>query len=423
MTKTNKFWSELFDKHSILDKIHKYGFFEITSKQINEYWESRLMTKFDHKSNLPELFQKYKLSILPKTRGSYIISDFNAYQDIQYNTSIETSSSFPESIETIDPQNLYSESIALNCAYISGLIDSIAGESTEHTVNGRMSTLSFDYQIRTIQKLTFNMQVNNSQCEIDGGYEGPTKFVLVEAKNFQTNDFLIRQLYYPFRLWRQKTKKEIIPVFMTFSNDVFSFFIYRFEDFNDYNSIVLVEQKNFCLISDSITLDDLVLLFKNTPIIKDPPVPFPQADSFERVVDLLGLLFSTELSKDDITTNYDFDKRQTDYYTNAGIYLGLIQKRPEGREVKYALTDAGRKVMSQKGKYKYLSLAKAILQHDVFHRLFHKCLNTSLPATSAMAEETMRECPLYKVKEKSTYFRRSQTVAKWIDWILKLQNN
>ena len=424
MSKTDTYWKELFNKYSILEKIEAKGSFEITSRQINEYWESRLMTKFDQKANLPELFQKNNLSILPQTRGSYIIADFNAYKDIEYKKeTVDTSLPFPDGIVTIDPQNLYSESVALNCAYLSGLIDSIAGENTVHTINGRMSTLSFDYQIHTKRNRTFNMCVNNSQCEIDGGYEGPTKVVLVEAKNFQTTDFLIRQLYYPYRLWKQKTTKEIVPVFMTFSNDVFSFFVFRFDNPVNYSSIILTEQKHYSLISENISLGELISLHANTKIIPDLNVPFPQADSFERVVDLLGLLATTELSKEDITSNYDFDKRQTDYYTNAGIYLSLIEKRAEKSEIKYYLTEAGRKIMSQRGKNKYLSLARTMLRHKVFHRLFHKCLNASSPATPTMAQETMRECDLYNVRGASTYFRRSQTVAKWINWILRLQNN
>jgi len=69
-------WEELFEKHGIINEIMNNGYFEITSKQINKFREARLMTKFDHKSNLPQLFERNKLSILPITRGSYVISQF-----------------------------------------------------------------------------------------------------------------------------------------------------------------------------------------------------------------------------------------------------------------------------------------------------------------------------------------------------------
>jgi hypothetical protein len=73
MTKIDDNRLHIFEKYDILSKIDKDGHFEITSSQINEFMESRLMTKFDYSTNLPELFQENRLSILPITRGSYLI--------------------------------------------------------------------------------------------------------------------------------------------------------------------------------------------------------------------------------------------------------------------------------------------------------------------------------------------------------------
>lgn len=68
MTKDNTAWLKLFDKYNILQSIDKEGVFEISASQIKEFREPRLMTKFDHRSNLPEIFNQYDLSILPITR-------------------------------------------------------------------------------------------------------------------------------------------------------------------------------------------------------------------------------------------------------------------------------------------------------------------------------------------------------------------
>ena len=69
VSKNQSAWQKLFDKYRILDGIENSGFFEITSTQINEFREARLMTKFDHKINLPDIFDKNRLSILPISRG------------------------------------------------------------------------------------------------------------------------------------------------------------------------------------------------------------------------------------------------------------------------------------------------------------------------------------------------------------------
>lgn len=74
-------WENLFDKYHILSKIGRNGQFIISANKIKEFREPRLMTKFDHKVNLPAIFAENNLSILPITRGDYIISSFSAYKE------------------------------------------------------------------------------------------------------------------------------------------------------------------------------------------------------------------------------------------------------------------------------------------------------------------------------------------------------
>jgi hypothetical protein len=115
--------------------------------------------------------------------------------------------------------------------------------------------------------------------------------LIIEAKNRKCDDFLIRQLYYPYRLWRSKvTNKRIIPIFLTISNDVFSFFIYRFTDELNYNSIELIEQKNFIIGLEPITLEEVEEIINNTRIKREPEIPFPQANDFEKCINLLEIL-------------------------------------------------------------------------------------------------------------------------------------
>jgi hypothetical protein len=424
LSKNDESWNKLFDKYDILNKIENKGFFEIKSEQINEFRESRLMTKFDQKSNLPILFSKNKLSILPVTRGSYVIGKFDTYQKLKYDDKVENINfNFPSNIESLDIKNIYSESSALSCAYVSGIIDDIAGEKTVPTVSGRMSSSSFDYNIRNIiSGERFPISVANSQVEIDGGYESENKLILLEAKNFTTDDFLIRQLYYPYRLWNGKIKKDVVPVFMTYSNDVFSFFVYKFTDNREYNSLVLQEQRNYIIGEEPITLDDIFHILNTVKVVPEPAVPFPQADTFERVVDLLGLLTQNDLTKEEITFNYDFAQRQTDYYTNAGIYLGLIDKKVGDKGVTYTINENGKRIMSMKYKRKYTSLIKCILQHEVFNRALRKYFDDLSPIAINDVFDIMKSSYIYHVNKDNTYTRRARSVVKWIEWILDLQD-
>jgi hypothetical protein len=343
LTKNDKAWQELFDKYSILGAIDRSGRFEIEANTINTIREARLMAKFDHFINLPQVFKENQLSIFPLSRSKYIIGKFESYLSINYDD-VETSIITPPSfIESIKYNNLYSESLALHYAYLAGIMDDIAGEKTFMTVSGRMSSNKFDFNVRNVEtKQLEPIRVDNSQCEIDGGYESENSFIIVEAKNYTVEDFLIRQLYYPYRLWEGKLRKTIIPVFMTYSNDCFSFFIFCFERKDEYNSIKLVKQLKYIVAPDQIQLRDILSILQNIKIKAEPDIPFPQADKFERVIDLLGLLYENDLTKDFITQNYQFDIRQTDYYTNAAIYLGLVSKYRGQGEIFYTLTSLGR---------------------------------------------------------------------------------
>ena len=416
LTLNDKAWAKLFSKYNILENIKTNSYFEITSTQINEFRQARLMTKFDQENNLPLLFSTNQLSILPVTRGSYIIGRFNTYEEVKYDSKIETVSfSIPSFIESIDTDNIYSEATALNTVFAGKVINEILEEEAVQTISGRMGTGEFSFDINSHDG-PFNVDVKNSQCEIDAGFESPNKLLLLEAKNFKIDSFNIRQMYYPYRLWKGKVNKEIVPAFFTFSNDIFSFFIYKFNDTNNYNSLELIEQRNFAFAEEPISIDDIFNILREVPIIEEPTdVPFPQANNFERTIDLLGLLMEENLSKDDIASFYNFEKRQADYYANAGTYLGLIKK---GDPIE--LTPLGKQIMSMKHREKKLSIARAILEHNVFNRVMKRYFETLSPVLNSDIVDIMNDSYLHNVREQSTVIRRASTVKSWIEWILNL---
>ena len=407
----------------MLEILNNEGYFTITASQIGEFREARLMAKFDHKSQLPEIFKKHSLSILPITRGSYIISQFEAYKSFEeINTEI-TKVTFPEHIESIDYESITSESMAINCAYVSGIIaDFMEDERILPVVSGRMSSLEFEFSINhNKQDTKIPIKVSNSQIEIDGGYEGIEKLALIEAKNSISDDFLIRQLYYPYRLWSNKISKKVKPIFMTYSNDIFSFYEYDFMEPENYNSLVLVKQKNYIIDHEDIALGDIISILEEIDIIKEPEIPFPQADNFKRVINLCELLLNEDMKKEDIVSKYDFDPRQADYYTNAGIYLGLINKKSNS-QLMYSLSSKGKKIIRQKHRDRQLSLEKLILEHEVFNKSFKLYLKKGESPNKKEITNLMKESYIHNVKSDVTLMRRSSTVISWTNWVLSLVN-
>jgi len=424
-TKNDKAWGKLFEKYDIKNKIDREGYFKISSTQIKEFREPRLATKFDHRNNLPKQF-KNKYNILPITRGSYIISKFEAYENLREKGNKTKKAKFPTYIQSIDYKNITSEAVALNCAYTAGIIDDfIQDKDIKPTVSGRMSSSGFEFNInlrKSNNKLP--IKVRNSQIEIDGGYEGRNYLTLIEAKNTIPEDFLIRQVYYPYRLWENKIEKQIKNIFMTYSNNIFSLYEYEFKDLLNYNSLVLVKQKNYIIDQDrEITLDEIVDKLNKVNTVDEPEIPFPQADSLPRVINLAELISQESRSKDFIYENYDFDPRQSDYYTNAARYLGLIEKHKIKNKANYKTSSTGRKLFNLPYKERQLKLVELILQHKVFNRVFRESIKIGIVITKQEIEEIMHESNLYKVNTEKTYRRRASTISGWINWIIELIDN
>lgn len=417
-------WESLFEVHHILDEINKNGVYKISAKVINTKREARLMTKFDHHIQLPSIFKQNHLTIQPDSRGSYIIGRFKSYESLPKESFTDIQEvPFPNNIDTINPTNIYSESCAILCAYNTGIIADLLEEETKFTVSGRMSTGKFSYLINSTQdESIYEVTVDNSQCEIDSGFEGDNILAIIEAKNQTVDDFLVRQLYYPYRLWKSKTKKQVIPIFLFYSNDIFSFYIFRFKDDNCYNSIELVKQKKYQIGSNDIELDDITAILERVKIKPEiEGIPFPQADSFIRVIDLTMQIYNinTSLSQEDITLNYAFDIRQSQYYTNAAIYLNLVQKRTDKDQgVTYSITERGVNIMDRTPRKRNLALVECILEKKIFNHTLRLYLQKGSKPTLHQVVEIMTDAQLHLGSQ--TMLRRGQTVLAWIDWIMGL---
>jgi hypothetical protein len=425
-TKNDTAWEKLFERFNILDHVNGLGRFEISAAQIKEVTnrEPRLMAKFDHTINLPQIFKENKLAILPITRGDYVISRINAYHAFEDCETSITRVTLPTYIQSLDSNNIASEAIALNCAIASGIVsDFLNDEDIVATVSGRMGSGDFDFTIQNA--LTGNpliMRVSNSQIEIDAAYEGVNSLALFEAKRDLSDDFLVRQLYYPFRVWKRNITKPVRPIFLVYSNGIYRLYEYAFSNPNDYNSLVLVKQKNYSVEDTSIELTDIQAVLQNAPPIPEPEISFPQADKFERVINLCELLSEQELSRSDVTERYAFDVRQTNYYTSAALYLGLIAKTKENGTIMYTLSETGKTILNMNFKQRQLAFCRLILGHKPFSDTLRLYLNSgTIPSTNEVVT-IMKASNLYKVGSESTFGRRSSTIKGWINWILGLVN-
>ena len=376
------------------------------------------MTKYDHYDQLPDVFKNNHLSILPNRNWSYLIWPFSTHQDISYENIPLRQIKHRADLESLNPDNLFSEAVSLNYALATWMIKDLIWEVCELTISWRMKSSDFKFNINnSVSWDNHEIEVHNAQIEIDWGYESKNKLILVEAKKWKCDDFIIRQLYYPYRLWKDKVNKEVVPVFMTESNWIFSFFIFKFEDKNNYNSIKLIKQIDYSIDFEPITNNDIASL-SNLKYVEEPNVPFPQADDFEKCINVLELLRYWERTKDEISDTFWYVKRQWDYYANAAEYLWLVEKF---NIWSVRLTALWKEIINLPRKKRNLKLIKLILSHRVFNEIYN-IYSKEWKISKNDAVSIMKKCNLYKIESDVTYWRRASTICSWCQRIMDTIN-
>lgn len=417
-------WRQLITKYRIDREVSEKGTFLIGADQIKEFREPRLMAKWDSEESLPAVLKEKRLNLLPVSRKAYVMSDFALYQKLPPFGEAERKMEeihFKSRYESVNLQEISSESNAINVLLLSDVLDRfLESEGTVETFNGRMGTGSFDFEVNSYTGTPRRVVVEGAQCEIDGGFENDSHVIIMEAKNVLHPDFHVRQLYYPYRLWMSRVKKPIRLVFSQYVNQIYRLLEYRFDDPMDYSSIRLVKEACYSLAPVRITEEDLYRLWKETDVLTDDnqcgpgTPPFPQADSMWRVISLLEQLAEQDMTTEEIAERMQFRVRQSDYYFNAGAYLGLFQKVTTKEGVVVKLSNLGRKVYAMPYRDRQLKLAALLLEHRVFHDLFGQMVvGGKVPEKSKIVEKMMRS----SVCSESVARRRASTVAAWLRWM------
>lgn len=415
-------WENILSKYDIPAHVRENGLFEIEAAQIKEFREPRLMAKWDSSEVLPGPLKREKLNILPLSRQSYAISNFQLYQPFPDSPKDSELIYVPtKAYETIDFDHLDSESNAINAMCITGILDNFLGTEigeTVETFNGRMGAGSFSFNVDLVDGGKEQVCVNNPQLEIDGGFENDDSVIIMEAKNVPHPDFHVRQLYFPYRLWLNKVRKPIRLIFSQYVDSIYHIFEYKFEDPYDYSSIKLLKQRNYTFQSSAITWDDLREIWNTvSPVTDDNQdeagVPFPQADRMTNVITLMQRLNQvSSMDAMQIADYMEFAPRQSNYYSSAGEYLGLFERMSNG---KIKLSDMGKKIMKKNVRERRLSIVGSMFRHEIFHALFGRmCETGSIPSKNEVCEymERFNVC-----EKKTTMGRRASTVIGWLKWI------
>jgi len=424
---TNKAWNGAFEKYNIIERVNNYGFADITADEMRVFREPRLMSKVDHSFNLPEVFQKNKLSILTLSTSAFRIGHFDIFQPLPEwklpGDEVQTLP-FPSNLETLDFKNLTGEPGVINTAYATDMLEIFCEQALVLTVSGRMRTSDFEYSVNTLEGKPQSIQVKRAQMEIDAAFEGAKNFYIFEVKNHLSTDFNMRQLYYPYRTWQDRIKKRTNPVFLTFSNDVFDLFEFGFENIADFSSGSLVKHKRYMLSHSNPKREVFVKFAKDgVGATSKATVTFPQADDFQRVIDLVAYLIEAPRTVDDLAANYDFDPRQSDYYFNAAKYLGLAENLSgdDGTEYRVA-SPLAEKIFALHYAEKYTALGELVLGIDTVASLFLEHLKSGKKPAHKIAEDYFTQSSDSRKLSGLTLGRRATTALSWASWAVAISS-
>jgi hypothetical protein len=430
MVMSHDAWEKLFDKYDIHGRAESNGYFDITSSEIKALnYEPRLLTKIDHSHQVPPVMKQNGLSILTLTNSTWRIGYFEIFQKLPEWTPPDNSvvhKKLPDWLQSLQRDGITGEGALVNAADASGILNEFCGEDLIATITGKGRSGTFDFKVDNKHSGTTLVEVKSAQIEIDAGYEGPNALYLFEAKKHLSMDFNIRQLFYPFRTWDGRVRKTVKPIFITLANDVFDLTEFAFPDPTNMSSIELVSNKRFMLTEQTISRREIVQIAKQLqagPYLElQYKVPFPQADDFERVIDITEFVGTEPRSAEDISTNYEFHPRQADYYFSAARYLGLgeIVRGSDGTKYRQ-LTKLGEEVVALPYAMKRKAFAELVLRIPAVREIYLLKVEHGVLADLTEAERIVAESSHAEGISGSTIHRRAQTVLSWVRWLLTFE--
>jgi hypothetical protein len=381
--------------------------------------ELRLMAKMDSSADVPPALKKHGYFILPIKNGAYVLVRGNGYHKLEsLGTNSEVfKSTLDYELSTLDIGD--SEMQHLDYCYHVGLVEHFANAmGLRQTIRGRKRMPPIKFFVGKVGPISVERGV---QIEVDSGLEGQDDVILIEAKAEQPRDFIIRQLFYPYRKWRYELRdrpKRIRPWFfcsyMEGGRRVYKFWEYRFDDDDQYLSLVFERGRSFIVEPQKkrLNIEDLVRAqAQNWSEKKFWDVP--QADSFWRVADLPLLVDQGIDTAAKLAAHYRFDPRQSSYYRQAAEILGLVALDP--REHRYRLTDLGKEYVTKSSDQRRALLAQLLVRFPPMRAVLEKAAKAGERGIDVQEIAALIE--RYAKISKTTPARRARTLISWLKWL------
>lgn len=143
-------------------------------------------------------------------------------------------------------------------------------------------------------------------------------------------------------------------------------------------------------------------------------VPFPQANSLQRIYDIFASLDNSGVLKFEVMEEYKLTEREAAYYLDALEYIGLVDKY----KMRYFLNEKG--YLVRDFPETRLKFAEVILEDEFLSELYSDRFH--FPDRKGFQNYLAG-----KISEKHslkfvTSMRRASTIMSWFSWIDNLQH-
>lgn len=388
-------WDKIFAHYNLLEELSTNNFFDISAKELKEVGgeEPRILTKIDCYEDLPPIMQAHDFAILAIRNGTYRIAAVNPFIQIQEDIETEIIEiDPPKDLICLDPFDVRGESAALDLSAASKIHDQVFGGPSKLVIRGRrFANLSFDLG-------NIKYDIEGVQIEVDGGYETNDSINLVEAKIGYRSNLSIRQLLYPQLYWQDQVngRKQVNSFIFYLHGDVFRYIPYIYRGNKGYADHSQEKAFRFKLPSSGFKLTDI----KTSPCLVRTDCPFPQADRFDRVDNMLiYAIGKAHISKDTLDSLFNINPRQVDYYTNVLKWMGLA----DGGSV-FGLTEKGNEIAQLPFHKRMQEMSKIVFSEPIFNKRLR-----GEPIDD-------KDYEIYSIPSTSTRDRRMKTVDAWIKY-------
>ncbi len=376
----------------------------ITASEIKKITgeEARLMAKADSRKDLPEIMRDNGYFLLPVTNGSYAIVRGEGFHDLESPAEpIEFKSRIRFNLSTTSRNT--SEMQYLDYCFASGLMEEVVNRGVLYSsIRGRERSGEFSFRVNSSE-----IHVNGAQIEVDLGLEGEDCIVLFEAKARNMEDFIIRQLYYPYRRFHNlNTEKVVIPVFFTYdaATEAYSFWIYEFTNLTDYNSLKLIKRLSYKIVThNEVTIREI------TPVEIEYKDIIPQANDLDKVMELVFKVSEGLTDAKKIAEYFNFDKRQSSYYREAAEALGFVSRDKNH----YTLSAAGAHLTSLQAQERSVYFLQVLSNFT----LVHEGINALKQGKSIDKQYLEKLITEHSNLSDSTIGRRANSLVSWYKWI------